>query len=98
MTQENQVFIAVVVVIDSTWETVPSNVISWPRGAVAKFSTIVKIRKYKRFQEGHHFILMAMEVHNLPKHDMDCFIRESVHLSIIDNQKVIYPCFFVFNF
>jgi len=27
-------------------------------------------------QEGHHFIPMAMEVHGIPEHDMDCFIRE----------------------
>ncbi len=28
----------------------------------------------------YHFILMAMEVHNMFRHDMDCFIRECVHL------------------
>jgi hypothetical protein len=26
--------------------------------------------------KGHHFIPMAMEVHNAPKHDMDHFIKE----------------------
>jgi hypothetical protein len=50
-----------------------SSVISQPTNAIAKFNTIVKICKYKRFHEGHHFIMMAMEVHDAPKHDMDCF-------------------------
>ncbi len=45
-----------------------------------------------------HFILMAMEVHGAPEWDMDCFIKECVHLSIIDNREVIYSCFFTFNF
>ncbi len=29
-----------------------------------KLNAIVKICKYKRFHEGHHFILMAMGVHD----------------------------------
>jgi hypothetical protein len=41
-----------------------------------KFSAIVKIRKYTGFHEGHHFIPVAMEVHNATGHDMDHFIRE----------------------
>jgi hypothetical protein len=54
---------------------------------------------YKRFHEGHHFILMAMEVHNTPDRDMDCFIKECMLVfSTIDNQGVIYPCMFAFNF
>jgi hypothetical protein len=28
----------------------------------------------------NHFILMAMEVHNAPKHDMDHFIKECARL------------------
>jgi len=66
-------------VIDSTWEMMTMNVISRPISVVVKFNTIVKIHKNKRFHEGHHFISMPMEVHNAPKHDMDCFIRECVH-------------------
>jgi hypothetical protein len=58
------------------WETLALSVISQPVSAVAKLSTIVKIYKYKRFHEGHHFIPMAMEVHGAPKCDMDRFIRE----------------------
>jgi hypothetical protein len=45
-----------------------------------KLSAITKIHKYKRFHEGHHFIPMAMEVHNAPKHDMDHFIKECARL------------------
>jgi hypothetical protein len=42
---------------------------------VAKLNTIAKIHKYKGLHEGHHFILMAMEVHDALKCDMDHFIR-----------------------
>jgi hypothetical protein len=45
-----------------------------------KFGTIVKIHKYIGFHDGHHFILMGMEVHNAPEHDMDRFIMECAHL------------------
>jgi hypothetical protein len=31
-------------------------------GVIAKFSAIIKIHKYKGLHEGHHFIVMAMEV------------------------------------
>ncbi len=41
-----------------------------------KFNAIAKICKYKRFNEGHHFISMAMEVHDALKCDMDLFIKE----------------------
>ncbi len=43
---------------------------------MAELSAIAKICKYKGLHEGHHFILMAMEVHSAPRCDMDCFIRE----------------------
>jgi len=52
------------------------NAISQSIGVIAEVSAIAKIRKYKRLLEGHHFILMAMEVHSAPERDMDCFIRE----------------------
>jgi len=76
MTRKDQVFIANVVVIDLMLKKVASNVISQPTSAVGKLSTITKIRKYKGLHEGHHFIPMAMEVHNTARHDMDCFTRE----------------------
>jgi hypothetical protein len=56
------------------------SVISQPVGVVAKPNAIVKIRKYKRIHEGHHFIPMAMEVHGTLEHDMDHFIKECAHL------------------
>jgi hypothetical protein len=65
------------VVIDPTWETVASNVISQQVCAVVKFNAIVKIRKYKGLHEGHHFISMAMEVHGIRWCDTYHFIRES---------------------
>jgi hypothetical protein len=43
---------------------------------VVELSAITKIRKYRRLHEGHHFILIAMEVHDTPMCDMDHFIKE----------------------
>ncbi len=68
------------VVDDLTQEIVVSNVISQPIGATTKLSTIVKICKYKRLHEGHHFIPMALEVHNAPRRDMGRFIKKFVYL------------------
>ncbi len=65
-------------VIDLTWEMVVLNVISWPVGVAAKFSTIAKICKYRKLHEGHHFIIMAMEMHDALWHDMDRFIKVCV--------------------
>ncbi|CAK9198599.1 unnamed protein product, partial [Sphagnum troendelagicum] len=58
----DQVFVANVMVTDLTWEIVASNVISQLACVVTKFSIIIKIYKYKRFHEGHHFIPMALKV------------------------------------
>jgi len=44
-----------------------------------EFNAIIKIRKYGGLHEGHHFIPMAMEVHDAPRCDMDHFIRECAH-------------------
>jgi hypothetical protein len=71
MTQEDQVFVFNVMVIDLMWETVASSVINRPIGAIANLNAIVKICKYRGFQEAHHFILMTMEVHCAPMHDME---------------------------
>ncbi len=68
------------VVIDLTWEIVASNVISQPVGAIAELIAIVNIHKHRGFHKGHHFILMAMEMHGKPGHDMECFIKECVHI------------------
>jgi hypothetical protein len=57
-----------------------ASVISQLIGVATEFSTIIKIYKYKRLHKRHHFILMAMEMHSAPKHDMDHFIKECVCL------------------
>jgi hypothetical protein len=80
MTCEDQVFVADMVVIDPTWETVATSVISQLIGATVKLSAIVKIRKCRGLHEGQHFTSMAMEVHNTFKCDMDRFIKECAHL------------------
>ncbi len=49
--------------------------------AAVELSTIVKINKYRELHDGHHFILMAMEVHGAPEHDMDRFIKECARFS-----------------
>ncbi len=77
---KDHVFVANVMVTDSMWEMMALSVISPPVGAIAEPSAIVKIHKYRRLQEGHHFISTAMEVHGTPERDMDRFIREFVHL------------------
>ncbi len=40
-----------------------------------ELNIITKIHKYWRLHEGHHFISIAMEVHNAPERDMDHVIR-----------------------
>jgi len=74
-----------VVITDSAWETMFSNVINQPIGPTTKFNTIAKIRKYRGLPEGHHFISMTMEMHSAPWHDMDHFIKEGARLSTIDD-------------
>jgi hypothetical protein len=45
MIHEDQVLVVNVVVIDSMWEMVTSNVISWPTSVIVKLNAIVKIHK-----------------------------------------------------
>jgi hypothetical protein len=80
MTRKDQVFVADVVLIDPTLEIVATNVIIWPKGAIAKLSVITKIHKYKKRHEGHHFIPMVMKVHGTHGCDMDHFIEQCVCL------------------
>jgi hypothetical protein len=63
-------------VIDVMWEIVASNVISQLASAAMELSAIIKICKYRRLHEEHHFIPMALKVDDTPKRDMDHFIRE----------------------
>jgi len=65
-----------VVIIDPTRETVALSVISRPTTTTMELNTIVKIYKYRRLHEGHHFISMAMEVYGAPEQNIDRFIRE----------------------
>jgi hypothetical protein len=62
------------------WEMVTFNVISQPTCAIVELNAIVNIHKYKGLHEGHHFISMAMEVHDAFECDMDHFIKERVRL------------------
>jgi hypothetical protein len=80
MTREDLVFVLDVMVTDPMRKTMPSNVITWPTCAIVKLNAISKIHKYRRFHEGHHFIQMAMKVHNTPMRDMDHFSMECAHL------------------
>ncbi len=76
-----------------------SNVINRPINVVAKLNTIAKIRKYKGFHEGHHFIPMAMELHNTHPSMIWIISLGNVPIfSMVDDWKVIYPCLFAFNF
>ncbi len=52
-----------------------SSVTSQLVGAIAELSAIAKIYKYERLHERHHFIPIAMEVHDTPECDMDRFIK-----------------------
>jgi hypothetical protein len=54
-----------------TQKTMGTSVINQLVGATAKFNTIVNICKYRGLHERHHFIPMAMKVHNAPRGDMD---------------------------
>jgi hypothetical protein len=98
MTWEDQVFIADVVVTDPMWETVASSVISWPTNAIVELNIIAKIRKYGRLHEGHHFIPMAMEVHNALKCDLDRFTKECVHLFHARQSRDHLSLFFFIQF
>jgi len=80
MTQKDQVFIVDVVIINPMRKTMISGVINQPTNVVAKLSVITNIHKYKGLHEGHHFISMAMELHNAFRCDMNHFIKECARL------------------
>jgi hypothetical protein len=80
MTWKDYVFVTNVVVTDLMRKTMALSVINWPTCVIAELNTIVKIHKYRGLHEEHHFIQMAMEVHNKPRRDMNCFIRECAYL------------------
>jgi hypothetical protein len=80
MTREDQVFVANVMVTNLTWEIVTSNVISQSANVAMKFNIIIKIRKYRRLHEGHHFIPLALKLNNTLERDMDHFMKECAYL------------------
>jgi hypothetical protein len=86
MTHEDQVFVTNVVVTNLMRKIVALSVISQLVGVVAELNTIAKTRKYRKLHEGHHFILMAMKVHNTPRCDMDNFIKE--HARFFHNKRL----------
>jgi hypothetical protein len=93
VTWKDQIFFVDVLVIDLPWETVILSVTNWSIGVVTKLNTIAKIDKYRRLHEGHHFILMAMEVHDAPKCDMNWVIREHARL-FHDRQSKGHLCLY----
>jgi hypothetical protein len=98
MSRSVHVHVVNVVIIDPTWKIMFLNVISWLSSATLELSAVAKIRKYRKLQEGHYFILMAMEVHVVLGHDMDCSIRKCVCLSHNKRLKGHCSLFFTFNF
>jgi hypothetical protein len=72
------IFVVDVEVIDLTGVT--SNVISQPVSATMELNAIIKICMYRGLHEGHHFISIAMEVHDTLGQDTDRFIRECTSL------------------
>ncbi len=97
MTQENQVFVAYVVVIDLTWEIMASSVINQLVGVAAKLSAIVKIYKYRGLHQG---TILFWWPWRCTTHLSVIWIVSSGNVlvfSMIDNQEIIYPCFFAFK-
>jgi hypothetical protein len=83
---------------DSMQDTVVSNVITRLTNVATKLNAITKTHKYRRFQKGHHFIQMAMEVHGAPGCDMDRFIKECAHLFHDRQSRGHLSFFFSLNF
>jgi len=65
---------------------------------VAELNVISKIRKYRMLHEGHHFILMAMEVHDALGMIWIILSRNVLALFMTNDRKVNYFCLFAFIF
>jgi hypothetical protein len=63
-----------------------------------ELNAIATIHKYKGFQEGHLFILMVMEVHDVPRCDMNYFIMECARLFHNKQSKGHLSLFFCIQF
>jgi hypothetical protein len=66
--------------------------------AVVELNVISKICKYRMLYEGHHFILMAMEVHDALGMIWIMLLGNVLVLFMTNNRKVIYFCLFAFIF
>jgi hypothetical protein len=87
-----------VVVTNPTWEIVASNVMSRLTSIIVEHSAIVKIHKYNGLHKGHHFILMATEVHGAPECHIDYFIGECAHFFHNRRSKGHLSLFFCIKF
>jgi hypothetical protein len=92
------VFVADVVATNLTQEMVVSSVISWLIGAVMKLGAIAKIRKYRMFHEGHHFIRWPWRCMAHPGMIWIVSLGSVPIFSTINKRKVICPCLLAFNF
>jgi hypothetical protein len=98
MTHEDYIFVADVVVIDLMWEIVTSSVISWSTNVVMEFNAIIKIRKYKGFMRGTTLFQWPWRCITPLGMIWIVSLRSVPIFFMIDNQEVIYPCFYTFNF
>jgi hypothetical protein len=98
MIQKDQVFIANVVVTNLTWETTIWNVINQPTSAVVKPNVIVKIRKYNGLHEGHHLCRWPWRCTAYSSVIWIVSLENVLIFSMINDQEVIHPCLFTFNF
>ncbi len=74
------------------------NVINRLIGVAVELSAIVNICNYRGLHEGHHFISMAMDVHDAHERNMDCFIKECARLFHDKRSQGHLSFFFAFNF
>ncbi len=96
MIRKDQVFVVDGVITNMTREIVASSVISQLAGAAENLTSLLKSTNIKGLHEGHHFILMTTEVHLgliwiVSSRSVPVF-------SMINDQEVIYFCFFAFKF
>ncbi len=94
----HEVFVVDVVVTDLTWETIAVSVISWPTNATTKLNAIIKCISIEGFMKGT--ILFPWPWRCMVHPSMIWIISSKIMLVffMIDNQEVICPYIFAFNF
>ncbi len=98
MTQENQVFIVDVVVIDPTQETVASSVINWLAVQLWNLMSLLESANIESFKRG---TILFQWPWRYTTHSSMIWIVSLGNVLIfftINDRKVIYPFFFTFNF